>query len=99
MSGYASAEGLVCKFTGPGTVYIQTRNAVSSFPFPPTPWSESRFQSMTIPFPLILAPFLTTFSGVFVASFRRLDDGPKLQGGVILHPLSLASAPNRARGL
>ncbi|CAI4215147.1 unnamed protein product [Parascedosporium putredinis] len=27
MSGYASAEGLVCKFTGPGTVYIQTRNA------------------------------------------------------------------------
>lgn len=27
MSGYASAEGLVCKFTGPGTIYIQTRNA------------------------------------------------------------------------
>ncbi|CAK7211624.1 hypothetical protein SBRCBS47491_001187 [Sporothrix bragantina] len=28
ISGMASAEGLVCKFTGPGTVYIQTRNAV-----------------------------------------------------------------------
>ncbi|CAK7275314.1 hypothetical protein SEPCBS57363_006618 [Sporothrix epigloea] len=27
ISGIASAEGLVCKFTGPGTVYIQTRNA------------------------------------------------------------------------
>ncbi|CAK7235312.1 hypothetical protein SCUCBS95973_009226 [Sporothrix curviconia] len=27
ISGMASAEGLVCKFTGPGTVYIQTRNA------------------------------------------------------------------------
>lgn len=26
ISGFASAEGLVCKFTGPGTVYIQTRN-------------------------------------------------------------------------
>ena len=29
ISGFASAEGLVCKFTGPGTVYMQTRNAVS----------------------------------------------------------------------
>lgn len=29
ISGMASAEGLVCKFTGPGSVYIQTRNAVS----------------------------------------------------------------------
>lgn len=29
ISGIASAEGLVCKFTGPGTVYIQTRSAVS----------------------------------------------------------------------
>ncbi|CAK7219494.1 hypothetical protein SEUCBS140593_003905 [Sporothrix eucalyptigena] len=27
ISGMASGEGLVCKFTGPGTVYIQTRNA------------------------------------------------------------------------
>jgi len=27
MSGFASGEGLVCKFTGPGTVFIQTRNA------------------------------------------------------------------------
>ncbi|KAL5612165.1 hypothetical protein BROUX41_000291 [Berkeleyomyces rouxiae] len=26
ISGLASGEGLVCKFTGPGTVYIQTRN-------------------------------------------------------------------------
>lgn len=26
ISGVASAEGLVCKFTGPGTVYMQTRN-------------------------------------------------------------------------
>lgn len=27
ISGLAAAEGLVCKFTGPGTVFIQTRNA------------------------------------------------------------------------
>ena len=27
MSGVASGEGLVCKFTGPGTIYMQTRNA------------------------------------------------------------------------
>jgi uncharacterized protein (AIM24 family) len=27
MSGVASGEGLVCKFTGPGTVFMQTRNA------------------------------------------------------------------------
>jgi len=31
MSGFASGEGLVCKFTGPGTVFLQTRNAVSVF--------------------------------------------------------------------
>lgn len=30
ISGFASGEGLVCKFTGPGTVFIQTRNAVSN---------------------------------------------------------------------
>jgi uncharacterized protein (AIM24 family) len=30
ISGLASGEGLVCKFTGPGTVFIQTRNAVRS---------------------------------------------------------------------
>ncbi|KAL1866995.1 hypothetical protein VTK73DRAFT_4405 [Phialemonium thermophilum] len=29
ISGVASGEGLVCKFTGPGTVFIQTRNAKS----------------------------------------------------------------------
>lgn len=29
ISGFAAAEGLVCKFTGPGTVFIQTRNAKS----------------------------------------------------------------------
>ncbi|KAK2034698.1 DUF124-domain-containing protein [Colletotrichum zoysiae] len=27
ISGLSSGEGLVCKFTGPGTVFIQTRNA------------------------------------------------------------------------
>jgi len=26
ISGISSGEGLVCKFTGPGTVYLQTRN-------------------------------------------------------------------------
>lgn len=26
MSNVAAAEGLACKFTGPGTVYLQTRN-------------------------------------------------------------------------
>jgi uncharacterized protein (TIGR00266 family) len=28
ISGFATGEGLVCKFTGPGTVYLQTRNPV-----------------------------------------------------------------------
>jgi uncharacterized protein (AIM24 family) len=33
ISGVTSGEGLVCKFTGPGTVYMQTRNpqAFSAF--------------------------------------------------------------------
>lgn len=31
ISGLASAEGLVCKFTGPGTIYMQTRNAVGFY--------------------------------------------------------------------
>ncbi|KAG6359467.1 hypothetical protein INS49_012988 [Diaporthe citri] len=35
ISGFASGEGLVCKFTGPGTVFIQTRNALADFAFPP----------------------------------------------------------------
>lgn len=26
ISGMASGEGLVCKFTGPGTIFLQTRN-------------------------------------------------------------------------
>lgn len=30
MGGFASGEGLVCKFTGPGTVFLQTRNPVST---------------------------------------------------------------------
>jgi uncharacterized protein (AIM24 family) len=29
ISGISSGEGLVCKFTGPGTVYMQTRNTVA----------------------------------------------------------------------
>ena len=29
ISGLSSGEGLVCKFTGPGTVFLQTRNPVS----------------------------------------------------------------------
>ncbi|KAK2759771.1 hypothetical protein FQN54_002505 [Arachnomyces sp. PD_36] len=29
ISNMSSGEGLVCKFTGPGTVYLQTRNAVA----------------------------------------------------------------------
>ncbi|KIX00845.1 uncharacterized protein Z518_09910 [Rhinocladiella mackenziei CBS 650.93] len=29
ISGISSNEGLVCKFTGPGTVYMQTRNATA----------------------------------------------------------------------
>lgn len=35
LSGFASGEGLVCKFTGPGTVFIQTRNAVCQPPQEP----------------------------------------------------------------
>jgi len=31
ISGLSSGEGLVCKFTGPGTVFMQTRNPVSLF--------------------------------------------------------------------
>jgi uncharacterized protein (AIM24 family) len=27
MSNMMAGEGLVCKFTGPGTVFMQTRNA------------------------------------------------------------------------
>ncbi|KAI1129130.1 tryptophan RNA-binding attenuator protein-like domain-containing protein [Nemania abortiva] len=30
IAGFATGEGLVCKFTGPGTVFLQTRNPVSS---------------------------------------------------------------------
>lgn len=26
VSGFAAGEGLVCKFKGPGSVYLQTRN-------------------------------------------------------------------------
>lgn len=38
ISGIASGEGLVCKFTGPGTVFMQTRNAVCLLPtLSPTP--------------------------------------------------------------
>lgn len=29
ISGLSAGEGLVCKFTGPGTIFIQTRNPVS----------------------------------------------------------------------
>lgn len=29
ISGLSSGEGLVCKFTGPGTIFLQTRNPVS----------------------------------------------------------------------
>ncbi len=29
ISGISSGEGLVCKFTGPGTVFLQTRNPVA----------------------------------------------------------------------
>lgn len=29
ISNYTAGEGLVCKFTGPGTVFMQTRNAVA----------------------------------------------------------------------
>lgn len=36
ISNMASAEGLVCKFTGPGTVFIQTRNPVRTI----APWSS-----------------------------------------------------------
>lgn len=35
ISGFASGEGLVCKFTGPGTVFIQTRNAVCHLKYRP----------------------------------------------------------------
>lgn len=27
MSSMKTGEGLVCRFTGPGTVYVQTRNS------------------------------------------------------------------------
>ena len=34
ISNFASGEGLVCKFTGPGSIFIQTRNSVSRSPPP-----------------------------------------------------------------
>ncbi len=44
ISSFTSGEGFVCKFTGPGTVYIQTRNLASfvgaMLPFLPTPSSN-----------------------------------------------------------
>ena len=33
ISGMSSGEGLICKFTGPGTVYMQTRNATAFYAF------------------------------------------------------------------
>lgn len=51
IAGLASGEGLVCKFTGPGTVFIQTRNPVSSVsvlfycPFPSLPLPRRLFPS------------------------------------------------------
>jgi uncharacterized protein (AIM24 family) len=29
ISTFAAKEGLVCKFTGPGTIFMQTRNALA----------------------------------------------------------------------
>lgn len=46
IAGFASGEGLVCKFTGPGTVFLQTRNPVSSLSIlliPLPPFSLFRF--------------------------------------------------------
>lgn len=59
MAGFASGEGLVCKFTGPGTVFLQTRNPVSS--------ENSR--------PLIVLCYKFTNVFRFAASFQRLYDG------------------------
>jgi uncharacterized protein (AIM24 family) len=33
ISGMASAEGLVCKFSGPGSIFLQTRNAAAMAAF------------------------------------------------------------------
>lgn len=33
LSSYHSGEGLVCKFTGPGTIYMQSRNAAAFYAF------------------------------------------------------------------
>jgi uncharacterized protein (TIGR00266 family) len=49
IAGFASGEGLVCKFTGPGTVFIQTRNPVSSVS-----------SSLITPFSLLLHFFATS---------------------------------------
>lgn len=45
ISGFASGEGLVCKFTGPGTVFIQTRNAVSLVTSPPAVRRNSAWET------------------------------------------------------
>lgn len=47
IAGFASGEGLVCKFTGPGTVFMQTRNPVSFFFF--FPFSSSRLSPLYSP--------------------------------------------------
>jgi uncharacterized protein (AIM24 family) len=41
ISNMASAEGLVCKFTGPGTVFIQTRNPVGAAAIVHLLWSTA----------------------------------------------------------
>lgn len=44
ISGLSSGEGLVCKFTGPGTVFLQTRNPVSCLCY--MIWSDTDFSRL-----------------------------------------------------
>ncbi|KAI6781666.1 uncharacterized protein J7T54_003931 [Emericellopsis cladophorae] len=43
IAGFAAGEGLVCKFTGPGTVFIQTRNPWQEQPRSGSPVSLSAY--------------------------------------------------------
>lgn len=54
ISGISSGEGLVCKFTGPGTVFMQTRNPVSLLScciILDTDFGSLRFHNGLVPIP------------------------------------------------
>jgi hypothetical protein len=70
IAGLASGEGLVCKFTGPGTVFLQTRNAVSTRSILP-------LRPLTLPF-LARSVILEACLTISTAGIQRLHERPDL---------------------